>query len=163
MARPSRTLKGTKDRPEAPTPSKVTGSKDPLLGKLIAGRYPIEQLGLSIDAVTGGSDDVRGALPGLPDELEPALVLATRMLGVGPEHGQRDAGVGFWLCGDRVAGMLFDEPTAAGADRLAAWGMLRGGQLPHHASPYRRQPRPLLRLGRRGKTVRDDSRVEVRL
>src|SRR4051812_7133353 len=30
---------------------------------------PIEQLGLSIDAVTCGPDDVRGALPGLPDEL----------------------------------------------------------------------------------------------
>jgi hypothetical protein len=27
---------------------------------------PIEQLGLSVDAVTGGPDDVRGALPGLP-------------------------------------------------------------------------------------------------
>ena len=90
---------------------------------------PIEQLGLSVDAVTGGPDDVRGALPGLPDELEPALVMATSMLGVGPEHGQRDAGVGFWLHGDHVAGTLFDDPTAAGASRLAVWGLLPGGRL----------------------------------
>src|SRR4051794_8378073 len=27
---------------------------------------PLEHLGLSVDAVTGGPDDVRGALPGLP-------------------------------------------------------------------------------------------------
>ncbi|MDC3962002.1 hypothetical protein KEG38_49740 [Polyangium jinanense] len=94
---------------------------------------PIEQLGLSVDAVTGGPDDVRGALPGLPDELEPALVMAVGMLGVGPEHGQRDAGVGFWLHGDRVGGMLFavHDPTLAwGANRLAAWGLLRGDRLP---------------------------------
>ena len=90
---------------------------------------PIEQLGLSPDAVTGGPDDVRGALPGLPEELEPALVMATRMLGVGPEHGQRDAGVGFWLYGDRVAGSMFDDPTACGAPRLAVWGLLRNGRL----------------------------------
>jgi hypothetical protein len=90
---------------------------------------PIEQLGLSVDAVTGGPDDVRAALPELPSELEPALVMAVSMLGVGPEHGQRDAGVGFWLYGDRVAGTLFDDPTAAGAHRLAAWGMLQGGRL----------------------------------
>lgn len=91
---------------------------------------PIEQLGLSVDAVTGGPDDVRGAVPGLPAELEPAFVMAVGMLGVGPEHGQRDAGVGFWLYGDRVAGTLFDDPTAAGAHRLAAWGLLRGDRLP---------------------------------
>jgi hypothetical protein len=64
------------------------------------GAGAIEQLALSPDAVTGGPDDVRGALPGLPDELEPALVRAAGMLGVGPEHGQLDAGVGFWLHGD---------------------------------------------------------------
>jgi hypothetical protein len=90
---------------------------------------PIEQLGLSVDAVTGGPDDVRGALPGLPDELEPALVMATAMLGDGPEHGEKMAGVGFWLYGDHVAGTLFDDPTACGADRLVMWGMLRGGRL----------------------------------
>jgi hypothetical protein len=90
---------------------------------------PLEQLSLSVDAVTGGPDDVRGALPGLPGELEPALVMAVSMLGVGPEHGQRDAGIGFWLCGDHVAGTLFEDPTACGAQRLAAWGMLRGGRL----------------------------------
>lgn len=91
---------------------------------------PIEQLGLSVDAVTGGPDDVRGAVPGLPSELEPALVMATAMLGVGPEHGQRDAGVGFWLHGDRVAGTLFDDPTLLGVHRLAPWGLLRAGRLP---------------------------------
>ncbi|MDI3289366.1 hypothetical protein [Polyangium sp. 15x6] len=96
---------------------------------------PIEQLGLSVDAVTGGPDDVRGAVPGLPAELEPALVIAVGMLGVGPEHGQRDAGVGFWLHGDRVAGSLFDAPTAAGADRLVPWGQLQNGQLPLWWSP----------------------------
>lgn len=90
---------------------------------------PIEQLGLSVEAVTGGPDDVRGALPGLPEDLEPALVMAVGMLEVGPEHGQKDAGVGFWLQGDRVAGTFFDDPAAAGADRLAMWGQLRGGRL----------------------------------
>ncbi|MFT3768442.1 MAG: hypothetical protein QM820_23585 [Minicystis sp.] len=68
-------------------------------------------------------------MPGLPDALEPALVLAAGMLGVGPEHGQRDAGVGFWLCGDRVAGTLFDDPVDVGARQLAMWGLLRGGRL----------------------------------
>ncbi|MRG96282.1 hypothetical protein [Polyangium spumosum] len=91
---------------------------------------PIEQLGLSVDAVTGGPDDVRGAVPGLPAELEPAFVRAVGMLGVGPEHGQRDAGVGFWLYGDRVGGTLFDKPTAAGVRRLVPWGQLQNGQLP---------------------------------
>ncbi len=97
---------------------------------------PIEQLGLSIDAVTGGPDDVRGALPGLPDELEPAFVMAAGMLATGQGHangmvyGERLAGVGFWLRGDRVAGTLFDDPTAVGANRLAAWGLLQGDRLP---------------------------------
>jgi hypothetical protein len=90
---------------------------------------PIEQLGLSVDAVTRGPDDVRAALPDLPAELEPALVMATRMLGDG-NHGEKVAGVGFWLDGDRVAGTLFDDPTLEGAYRLAAWGLLREGRLP---------------------------------
>ncbi|MDI1437514.1 hypothetical protein [Polyangium sorediatum] len=89
---------------------------------------PIELLSLSADAVTGGPDDVRGAVPGLPAELEPALVMAVRMLGEG-NQGEKLAGVGFWLYGDRVAGTLFDDPTPCGADRLAAWGLLRGGRL----------------------------------
>ncbi|MRG96075.1 hypothetical protein [Polyangium spumosum] len=90
---------------------------------------PIEQLDLSPSAVTGGPDDVRGAVPGLPEALEPALVMATGMLGVGPEHGQRDAGVGFWLHGDRAGGTFFDDPTSPGAKGLAMWGLLRGGRL----------------------------------
>ena len=49
---------------------------------------------------------------------------------VGPEHGEKWAGVGFWLYVDRVAGTLFDDPTASGAHRLAMWGALRDGRLP---------------------------------
>jgi len=90
---------------------------------------PIEHFGLSVDAVTGGPDDVRGAVPGLPDELEPAFVMATRMLAKGND-GERLAGVGFWLHGDCVAGSLFDDPTLLGVRRLAPWGSLRGGRLP---------------------------------
>ncbi|MDI1432697.1 hypothetical protein [Polyangium sorediatum] len=102
---------------------------------------PIEQLGLSVDAVTGGPDDVRGAVPGLPAELEPTFVLAVSRLNVGPEHQERDAGVGFWLHGDRVGGLLFDKPTAIGAVRLAAWGLLHKGRLlPLSCESYR--PRP---------------------
>jgi hypothetical protein len=90
---------------------------------------PIEWLGLSVDAVTGGPDDVRGALPGLPAELEPALVLAASMLEVGSDHGEKRAGVGFWLHADHVAGMLFDDPADAGSSQLAMWGLIRGGRL----------------------------------
>ncbi|MDI3289337.1 hypothetical protein [Polyangium sp. 15x6] len=100
---------------------------------------PIEQLGLSASAVTGGPDDVRGALPDLPEELEPALVMATGMLGVGPEHGQRDAGVGFWLYGARVGGTLFSDPTSPGARGLARWGLLQGGRL-RSSSSFLRDP-----------------------
>lgn len=100
---------------------------------------PLEQLDLSVGAVTGGPDDVRGAVPGLPDELESAFVMAVGWLAIGAGHlegdvyevyGEKQAGVGFWLYGDRLAGSLFDDPTAAGANRLAAWGLLRGDRLP---------------------------------
>jgi hypothetical protein len=123
---------------------------------LCGGQGPIQQLDLSVDAVTGGPDDVRGAVPGLPEELEPALVLATSMLDVGPEHGEKWAGVGFWLCGDRVGGTLFlfhDPPRPWGASRLAAWGLLHNGRrlrLCCEASPY---PRP-------GKIVDNDDRPQ---
>ena len=100
---------------------------------------PIEHLDLPVDAVTGGADDVRGALPGLPDELEPALVMATGMLGTGTAlrktgdvyvaYGEKLAGVGFWLYGDHVAGTLFDDPADCGARQLAMWGLLRRGRL----------------------------------
>ncbi len=95
---------------------------------------PIEQLGLEIDAVTGGPDDVHGAVPDLPPELESAFLLAVSMLEVGADHGEKQAGAGFWLCGDQVGGtlFLFEELSEAwGVDRLAAWGMLRGDRLPH--------------------------------
>jgi len=100
---------------------------------------PIEQLGLLPDAVTGGPDDVRAAVPGLPVELEPAFVMAAGMLDTGNVrrkgdthvfYGEKMAGVGFWLFGDRVAGSMFDDRTAAGANRLAAWGLLQRGRLP---------------------------------
>jgi len=92
---------------------------------------PIEQLDLSVDAVTGGPDDVRGAVPGLPAELESAFVMAVGTLYTDKtRHGEKLAGVGFWLHGDRVEGSFFDDPTAAGANRLAAWGLLRGDRLP---------------------------------
>ena len=97
---------------------------------------PIEWLDLPVSAVTGGPDDVRGALPELPTELTPALVLAAGMLEVGPNHGERQAGVGFWLHGDSVAGTLFDDPADAGARYLAMWGMLQGGRLPSRTSRY---------------------------
>ncbi|MEO7327433.1 MAG: hypothetical protein ABI193_02565, partial [Minicystis sp.] len=90
---------------------------------------PIEQFDLLIVAITGGPDDVRGALPGLPAELEPVLVMATSLLEDGPEHGEKLAGVGFWLYGDQVAGTFFDDPTASGAKRLAMWGLLWDGRL----------------------------------
>ena len=90
---------------------------------------PIEHLDLPVEAVTGGPDDVRGALPGLPAELEPALVLAAGMLDVGENHGEKQAGVGFWLHGDHVAGTLFDDPIGPGARQLVMWGLLRGGRL----------------------------------
>ncbi len=107
---------------------------------------PIEQLELAIEDVTGGPDDVRGAVPELPDELEPAFVMAVGMLATGAGHrkgdtvyvyGEKLAGVGFWLHGDRVGGtfFLFKDPTLAwGAKRLAAWGKLRGDRLPDASS-----------------------------
>lgn len=97
---------------------------------------PIDQLGLTPDKVTGGPGDVRQAVPGLPTELEPAFAMAAGMLHTredlhkGEMYSERLAGVGFWLHGDRVGGSLFDDPTANGANRLAAWGLLRGDRLP---------------------------------
>lgn len=94
----------------------------------------IEQLDLEIDAVTGGPDDVRGAVPGLPSELEPTFLMAVDKLDVGADYGERQAGVGFWLHGDRVGGSFFefeDLTLAWGAARLAAWGLLRNDRLPY--------------------------------
>jgi hypothetical protein len=95
------------------------------------GSGPLEELGLTASAVKGGPDDVRTALPELPAELEPALELAAGMLEVGA-HGEKLAGVGFWLHGaERVAGTLFDHPTAPSARRLAQWGRVAWGKLVH--------------------------------
>jgi hypothetical protein len=45
-------------------------------------------------------------------------------------YGEKLAGVGFWLHGDRVGGTLFDDPVDVGARHLAAWGLLWDGRLP---------------------------------
>jgi hypothetical protein len=102
---------------------------------------PIAQLGMTPDTVTGGPDDVRGAVPGLPAELEPAFQLAANLLDKRSDvyqgnlpnkkmYSERLAGVGFWLHGDRVAGSIYDDPTLLGVKRLIPWGMLRDGKLP---------------------------------
>ncbi|UQA59052.1 hypothetical protein [Polyangium aurulentum] len=111
---------------------------------------PIEQLDLPLDAVTRGPDDVRGAVPGLPAELEPAFVMAVGMLATGEArddgvvYGEKLAGVGFWLHGDHAGGTLLtfrDRYRAHGAVRLAAWGLLHNGRLlPLSCESYR--PRP---------------------
>jgi hypothetical protein len=105
---------------------------------------PIEWLGLKVSAVTGGPDDVREALPGLPAELEPALVLATGMLLKGEWHGERLASVGFWLHGDRVDGSLFEKTADAGARDLALWGFLHNGWLLPRACFHDGYGRPLV-------------------
>lgn len=101
------------------------------------GAGPIEQLGMTPETLTCGPDDVRGAVPGLPPELEPAFLMAVDKL---PKreflHNQkwyheRMAGVGFWLLGDRFGDSFFmGRILANGADRLAAWGSLQGNRLP---------------------------------
>ena len=90
---------------------------------------PIQHRTLPPDAVTGGPDDVRWALSGLPDALEPALVLATSTLGVGCDHGERSVGGGFWIHGDRMGGRLFEDPENCAAHWLIAWGLLHKGRL----------------------------------
>lgn len=96
---------------------------------------PIEQLDLPVSAVTGGPDDVRAALPGLPVEMEPTFLMAAAMLAVGGTYGEKLAGIGFWMHDDEVAGSLFDDPTAAGADLLIKWGALQDGRLPLRFDP----------------------------
>lgn len=105
---------------------------------------PIEQLGLSLHAATGGPEDVRGAVPGLPAELEPAFVSAVDILPAGSgqyvegrrvQWFEKLAGVGFWLYGDQIAGTLFDEPRSPGAYQLVPWGLIRGGRLPFCGHP----------------------------
>ena len=102
---------------------------------------PIAHFGLTPDTVTGGPEDVRGAVPGLPAELEPAFQMAASMLDTRSDlykgnlpdkkmYSERLAGVGFWLHGDRVAGSMFDDPTLLGVMRLVPWGMLQDGRLP---------------------------------
>ncbi len=111
---------------------------------------PIEQLGMTPETVTGGVDDVRGAVPGLPTELEPVFLMAagklhkSAYLHNGEMYVERLAGVGFWLHSDRLGGLLFDDPTAFGAYRLAAWGSLQGNRLPWtcdaHIKPFTPDP-----------------------
>ena len=68
-------------------------------------------------------EQLGAALPGLPDELLPALDMAAELLEAGA-HGEKLATIGFWLHGDRTGGTLFDDPTLPGAGRLVAWGRL---------------------------------------
>lgn len=105
---------------------------------------PIAHFRLTPDTVTGGPDDVRGAVPGLPAELEPTFQLAARLLdrrndvyeGKLPNkkmYSERLASVGFWLHGDRVAGSIFDDPTLIGVKQLVRWGQVQNGRLPFSA------------------------------
>jgi len=96
---------------------------------------PLEQLGLALDAITRGPEDVRAAVPGLPSELSPAFVMAADLLPLGTDHGEKLAGVGFWLHGDRAGGTLFEDSTAFGGWRLACWGALQDGRLPPPCDP----------------------------
>ncbi|MDI3289430.1 hypothetical protein [Polyangium sp. 15x6] len=113
-----------------------------IVGLAYDGCGPMQHCALSIDAVTGGPDDVRWALPGLPEELEPALVLATSLLGVGCDHGERDVGGGFWLHGDRMGGRFFEDPENCGGHWLAAWGLLHNGRLLPLCCEASSHPRP---------------------
>jgi len=107
----------------------------------VKGFGPIANLGLTPDTVTGGPEDVRPAVPGLPSELESAFQLAAGMLDTRSDlytgklpnkkmYSELLAGVGFWLHGDQVAGSMFDDPTLQGVKRLIPWGMLQNGRLP---------------------------------
>jgi len=89
---------------------------------------PIEQLGLSVSAVCGGPDDVRGAVPDLPPALSDAFEMAVGTLEKGI-HGEKLASVGFWLHGGRAGGTLFSNRLLPGARRLYSWGLLRDGRL----------------------------------
>lgn len=90
---------------------------------------PIENRDLSPDAVTGGPDDVRGAVPDLPDELEPVFLRAVGLLWPGYRK-ERLAGVGFWVLGDQAGGSFFSATEwICGAFALAAWGLLKNCRL----------------------------------
>ena len=92
------------------------------------GYGPIEYLALPIDAVKGGPDDVRVAMTEMPAELEPVLEMAVSLLDVGT-HGEKLATVGCWLRGELVGGSLYEDYYQKGAQRLRAWGKLKGGKL----------------------------------
>lgn len=90
---------------------------------------PIQQLGLSIDDVTGGPDDIRAAVPDLPEELEPVFVRAASLLDLG-QHDEKSAGIGFWLLRDQAGGTFFTATRRMrGAFALGAWGLLNGTRL----------------------------------
>lgn len=89
---------------------------------------PLEHLDLPPDAVTGGPEDVRGAILDLPSELEPAFKMASDLLYTG-SSGEKLAGIGFWLYGDEMGGSFFTDRIGPGADQLARWGQLQGGRL----------------------------------
>lgn len=102
---------------------------------------PLEHLDLPPSAVTGGPEDVRGALPNLPAKLEPTFEMAVKLLHVGSK-GEKLAGVGFWLSGDQTGGSFFYDPCDAGAKDLARWALLQGGRLLPSIA-FRRDPSSL--------------------
>jgi len=78
--------------------------------------------------VATNPDDVRSVVPDLPDELLPALEMACGL--IDQRHHIETARVGFWLCGDRMGGTLFDTPIdEVWWWRLAKWGRIGRGRL----------------------------------
>ena len=63
---------------------------------------PLEALNLRADAITGGPEDVRRAVAGMPEALEDAFQRAARLLYAG-NHGELSATAGLWIHGDDVA------------------------------------------------------------
>lgn len=95
---------------------------------------PQEEFGLEPDAITGGPDDVRHAVAGLPAALDSALVKASAQLLTDDSRlGERLASVGFWVDANEVGGSLFDEPEHPGARVLRGWGLLESGVAPGSA------------------------------
>jgi hypothetical protein len=94
-------------------------------------RGPLEQFDLAMDAATNGPDDVRGAVPDLPEELESVFVRAVGLLDTNEEFDVKLASIGFWVLGERVGGTLFSATHhwTHGAVPLGAWGLLNGSRL----------------------------------
>lgn len=82
---------------------------------------PIEEADLT--DVTGGPEDVRALLPGLPDELEPLFQRAARRLRPGSE-GELSASAGLWLTRDDVGCSVFERrDSPVPGEAILRWGM----------------------------------------